>query len=368
MFFLALWIEHRSAVELPPPTGPFAVGRALFDWKDASHEVLAWIWYPAENGGTVDDYVPRSLPRVPPGRANVFTLLTRDASKVRAHSLRDAALSSQQRQYPVVIFRGGASSEVRNYSTLTEDLASHGYVVVGIDAPGRTGLVVFPDGRVVYRAPENNPELFSGAGDRGFARLLAAWDADIAFALDRLAQLDGQFAGRLDMNRVGVFGHSFGGAQAAQFCADDARCKAGVDVDGLLLGDVVAKGIHKPFMFVLSDHGDDAESRKVKADIQSVYARLPPDARRIVVIPGANHFMFSDDGAVLKSHVLRGVMRLFGVLKIDARRQVAITTNEIHGFFDAHLRSAAVSAAGRRRPAAESEPLSDQPARTPALR
>jgi len=41
-----------------------------------------------------------------------------------------------------------------NYSTLAEDLASHGYVVVAFDAPYRTGQVVFPDGRVIARTPE----------------------------------------------------------------------------------------------------------------------------------------------------------------------------------------------------------------------
>jgi predicted alpha/beta-hydrolase family hydrolase len=55
--------------------------------------------------------------------------------------------------------RAGASLEVWNYSALAEDLAGHGYVVVGFDAPYRTGVVVFPDGRMMRRTPENNPEL-----------------------------------------------------------------------------------------------------------------------------------------------------------------------------------------------------------------
>ena len=331
-----LWLERRSEIELPAPTGPFAVGRAIYDWAGDGHEVLAWIWYPAATpqSPVTEPYVPAPmLAAVARRRAGVWRWLTHDWAKVRPHALRDAEVSPRQRSYPVVIFRGGASAEVVNYTTLVEDLASHGYVVVGIDAPGRTGIVVLPDGRVIQR--ESNPEMCPTCIDK----LLAAWTADIGFAVDRLAQLDGRFAGRLDMTRVGVFGHSFGGAQAAQFCSVDPRCKAGVDVDGLLLGSVVQTGIHKPFMFLLSDHSRESgpEHDRVERDLRSVYDRLPPASRRYVVIPGANHFTFSDDGAVLKSRLVRAMMRLFGILRIDARRQVAIAAESIHTFFDAHL-------------------------------
>src|SRR5437773_10513190 len=94
---------------------------------------------------------------------------------------------------------------------------------------------------MIRRTPENNPEhCLEKTGqerDRCANRLLTAWTADIAFVLDRLKQLkasdtSGKFTGRLNLTRVGVFGHSFGGAQAAQFCSQDSRCKAGIDVDG----------------------------------------------------------------------------------------------------------------------------------------
>jgi dienelactone hydrolase len=158
------------------------------------------------------------------------------------------------------MMRAGASLEVWNYAALAEDLASHGYVVVGFDAPYRTGVVVFPDGRVMRRTSENDPELCLERTGQEQAncvnKLLTAWTADIAFVIDRLERLNisdpsGKFIGRLDMTRVGVFGHSFGGAEAAQFCSQDSRCKAGIDVDGSLHGSVLQAGIHKPFMFLL---------------------------------------------------------------------------------------------------------------------
>jgi predicted dienelactone hydrolase len=372
----SLWLEHRTEITLPTPTGAFAVGRALYDWTDdatldalapvptTKRELLVWIWYPAAAGqpkARADDYAPASTratarpasgPLIFRFLSWIFELRTRDLSKVHGHSLPSVAVSLQQRSYPVVIMRAGGSLEVWHYSTLGENLASHGYVVVGLDAPYRTGLVGFPDGRVIARTPENNPELFEGEELTRLAnRLLAAWTGDMAFVVDRLEQLNardpsGRFTGRLDMTRVGVFGHSIGGAQAAQFCSQDSRCKAGIDVDGSLHGSVIQTGIHKPFMFLLSGHGDfssDAEVRQILADIQSVYDRLPADGRLRVVIRGANHFTFSDDGALLKSHLLRGVLRAFGKLGIDGRRQLALTSYCVDSFFDAYLKGASVS-------------------------
>jgi len=344
------------------------VGRAIYDWVDdkgldvlapapgTKRELLVWVWYPAvagQSGAVVDDYLPASL-RAPAGGGAplIFRLLTRDLSKVHAHSLRNADVSPQQPSYPVVIMRAGASAPVMNYSTLAEDLASHGYVVVGFDAPYRTIEVVFPDGRVIARRPENNPELFSGEELEHLAsKLLAAWTGDIAFVLDRLERLNasdatGKFTGRLDLTRVGVFGHSFGGATAAQFCSQDSRCKAGIDVDGSLHGSVIQAGIHKPFMFLLSGNGDfssDAEVRQIGADIQAVYERLPPDSRLRITIRGANHFTFSDDGALLKSHIVMGVLRVFGMLGIDGPRQLAVTAYCVHSFFDTYLKEPGVS-------------------------
>jgi dienelactone hydrolase len=366
----SLWLERRTEITLPTPTGSFAVGRAIYDWTDdakldtlapvpgTKRELLVWIWYPSAAGQSVamDDYVPVQMRAGAGPAAGPLRLLTRDLSKVHTHSTRNSDVSLQQRSYPVVIMRAEASLEVWNYSTLAEDLASHGYVVVGFDAPYRTYSVVFPDGRVMRRTPENDPELCEDQEqvqrDRCANRLLTAWTANIVFVLDQLERLNasdasGKFTGRLDMTRVGVFGHSFGGAQAAQFCSQDSKCKAGIDVDGSLHGSVIQAGIHKPFMFLLSAQGDfsssDAEIRQIWADIQSVYDRLPADGRLRISIRGANHFFFSDDGALLKSHIVLRTLRMSGIVGIDGRRQLAVTAYCVHSFFDAYLKGTSVS-------------------------
>ncbi len=366
-----LWLEHKSEVTLPIPTGSFTVGRTIRDWTDPAEadplapvpgtkrELLVWIWYPSATGQSAvpDDYLPLELRPLPgtAGGANIWTLLTRDPANVRGHSARDPDVSPEQRSYPVVIMRAGASAPVLNYSTLAEDLASHGYVVVGFDAPYRTGRVIFPDGRAMQRAEQNNPERCvvpdRARMEQCAAGIMAAWTRDIAFVLDRLTRLNasdssGKFTGRLDITRVGVFGHSFGGAVAAQFCHEDSRCKAGIDIDGAPHGSVVQEGLAQPFLFLLSDHGDasDSASVQIQRDIQSIYVRIPPDRRLRVAIRGAFHFMFSDDGALLKSGIVRGVLRALGKLRIDARRQLAVTTYCVSTFFDHFLKGPGSSA------------------------
>jgi dienelactone hydrolase len=363
----SLWLERGTELTLPPPTGPFTVGRVIYDWKDdgkldafapvpgTGRELLVWIWYPSGAVQSVakEDYLPAQMRAAAGSAGGPLRFLTRDLSKVHAHSTANPDVSLQQRSYPVVIMRAGASAEVWKYSTLAEDLASHGYVVVGFDAPYRTNVVVFPDGRVMRRIWENNPEHCEVQEQAQQAscvsKLLTGWTADIAFVLDRLEQLNasdssGKFTGRLNMTRVGVFGHSFGGATAAQFCHDDSRCKAGIDVDGQPFGSVVRDGLHLPFMFLLSEeiHSSDAGTRQVLVNIQSIYDRLPLDGRLRITIRGANHFLFSDD-AVLRSHIVLRTLRMLGIVGIDGRRQLAVTTYCVHSFFDAYLKGTNVS-------------------------
>jgi dienelactone hydrolase len=366
LLLASLWLEHRAAITLPAPTGPFAVGRALYNWPDnktsdpmapepgTKRDLLVWIWYPAVRGATqaADDYLPAPW-RVAVEQhmgALLTNFLTRDLSRVHTHSIRNADVSPERRSYPVVLMRAGLAALTTDYTTLAEDLASHGYVVVGFDAPYRTFVVVLPDGQVIARAPQNNADLVSGAQQEQLAqKLVNSWTADMKFALDQLETLNtsdtsGRFVGRLDMQRVGVFGHSLGGATALQFCHDDPRCKAGIDIDGAPLGSVITEGLHHPFIFVIGDHkGEpDAEVRQVEANIRSIYDRLPPGARSIVEIRGANHFSFSD-GALLKSQIALGTLRLLHVVGIDGRRQLAATAYCVHTFFDAYLKSPGIS-------------------------
>jgi predicted dienelactone hydrolase len=363
--FVLLRLEHGREITLPTPTGHFAVGRTMFAWVNnaetdelapspgAKREVVAWMWYPAASSSSAApaEYLPAPWrAALAQGSGTLMSqYLTRDLAQVRTHSTVDPDVSPELPSYPVVILRAGGGALTTDFTTLAEDFASHGYIVVGFDAPYRTFVVVLPDGRVVRRPPANDPEVLpADQANQLINKLLLLWSSDTKFVVSQLEKLNsgepaGKFTGRLDLQRLGMFGHSFGGAQALQFCHDDLRCKAGIDIDGAPYGTVVQEGLKQPFMFLLSDHSRDLadpSSKQILSDFRSIYDHLP-NGRLFVTIQGANHFSFSDQ-MLVKSQFVIGVMHALGISRLESRRGLAITADYVHTFFDVYLKNAPV--------------------------
>ena len=355
--------EHGTETVLPLPTGHFAVGRTTFNWvNDAAtddlapapgtkREVVVWIWYPASpaTSAAPTEYLPAAWRVAAAQHSDVLMsqYFTRDLALVRTHSTSNPDVSPEQRSYPVVILRAGGGALTTDFTTLAEDLASHGYFVVGFDAPYRTGIVVLPGNRVVTRPLADDPEnLSADLANRLIHKLLPMWTSDTAFVVSQLEQLNaadpsGKFSGRLDLQRLGMFGHSFGGATALQFCHDDSRCKAGMDLDGAPYGSVVRDGLKQPFMILLSDHTrelSDPAGKQIHADLESIYDRLP-NGRLYIMLRGSNHFSFSDQ-MLVKSQNIIGLMRALGFVRLEGRRGLAITAEYVHTFFDVYLNGA----------------------------
>ena len=186
----ALHLDHDRSTVLPLPTGPFNVGRSSFTWFDDTrtdalappsltrHAIVAWVWYPAVARSTsaTEDYFPAAWRTAAEKywRAINSGFIERDLALVQTHGIRDAELSPKQPRYPLVILRAGLAALTIEYTTLAEDLASHGYIVMGIDAPYRTQVVVLADGSVHHRAAENDPESFGEADGEHIANKLVA--------------------------------------------------------------------------------------------------------------------------------------------------------------------------------------------------
>jgi predicted dienelactone hydrolase len=170
-------------VNLPRPTGPYAVGttalhlvdhgrqETLTDVPGGARELMVRVWYPAEPapGAKPMPYWPDAKIVGPIRVADDFrvlgittspTFLYNHYDLMRTNSYPDAAVASAERAYPVILFSPGALDLVERYFLWSEELASQGYVVVSLSAPYESSAVIFPDGRVVRGTqlrPKPNP-------------------------------------------------------------------------------------------------------------------------------------------------------------------------------------------------------------------
>lgn len=137
---------------------------------------------------------------------------------------------------------------------LAEDLASHGYAVVTLDHTHDPTEVEFPGGRIEVNR-QAAPESFDT-----FKREMAIRVADVGFVLDQLGRRI--LPGKLDLDAIGMYGHSLGGATTAQSMHDHPRITAGVDLDGALgtredpWGTVTTEGLENPFLLFAADPAD----------------------------------------------------------------------------------------------------------------
>jgi len=134
------------------------------------------------------------------------------------------------------------------YTTQIENLVSHGYVVASLEPRPDPVVVSFANTQILPFAADPRkahdrqraaPGTFwwDGAIDNALAheKSLAA---DLSFVLDALGVVnrestqDAPFSQRLDLSKVGAFGHSDGGTAAAFACQLDRRISACLSEDG----------------------------------------------------------------------------------------------------------------------------------------
>jgi predicted dienelactone hydrolase len=144
----------------------------------------------------------------------------------------------------VLLFNPGWGGRRTQSTFLTEELASHGYIVAAIDHPYNSQPVAFPDGRVVVAQPVPAIELLTNTTPdevKSIGNAEADKQAnDDLFVLDELAKLNDQQGSRwyrtLDAANAGALGHSLGGAVSVQAWATDLRIHAALNLDGWSFG------------------------------------------------------------------------------------------------------------------------------------
>ena len=362
-------------MRLPEPTGTWPVGTTTLhatdpgrgsmpDNSDSPRIIAIHAWYPAvKSNGTRAPYLRDEaalgeLKRVNPGLAGRLLI-----EGVTTHAELDAQVAKIDGGIPVLIFSHGYLSLPGDYTAQMEDLASHGYAVFSVTHPYETAATSIGSGRVALSFGARGPNevtgavlgewgdedsvsaAVTGAADRAAAEralrgylgripkstaALERWVEDTRIAADRVAEIartgsGDRFAGRLDLARLGGFGHSMGGITSAAWCARDARCRAALNLDGSpQYGDLIDHPGQRPFLMVYA-------ARPGRIGVSDLVYGKSPSAWR-AVISGTLHLNFGD------FQYREGAQRFGAALgPITAERSTAIVHRLVREWFDQEL-------------------------------
>ena len=369
----------------PPPTGDYAVGIKYFafidearrdpfrDKADQKRYLMVKICYPAKDDSSkpYSPYFHNS--RALLGAWARFYHLPGFAfdhlGLVKTHAKDGLEVSDKHQDYPVVLFSHGAGTTMEAETSQSEDLASHGYVVVDVDHTYVSMATAFPGRIVTAQEATTNFDVPEPAGP--ITQIRADDDEFVITKLGQLNQGDPApaFKGKLNLDAIGVIGHSVGGAVAYNLAINDRKIKAAINLDGVVY--ITPKDPRQiaPFLMLANNkyhvqaierreclmekfdsspegqqrmrdmYGSkkayDAAYELAQQNIQGL-AEVLKASGNLYTIEGSDHMKFTEVGLFIGDRRLRELLQIGG--RTIPLRCLVITQAVTAAFFDRYLK------------------------------
>ncbi|GAA5028357.1 carboxylic ester hydrolase [Marivirga lumbricoides] len=357
---------------LPEPRGNYKVGTQILHVKtDKAEEItkdpndkrefLCKIWYPSQadvSNLAGESYLDQT------GREGFATKYGLPANALNYLDYVDTYVYPKipvaEGKFPVLLFSHGYGSNATGYYALLTEIASQGYIIINMNHTYESLGATFPDGSKKYfdyqfqqEVTDWNAELMDPmikAFEEGvefekrhqIARpaikdyyeknIQARWADDIVDVLDLLDQWNGEgfLKNKLNLDKIGVFGHSVGGGTAGRVAMQDSRIKAAANLDGIQWGKKIDTVYHLPFLFISADW--PAEHMDINSH---VYLKKSSDYFYDARLLNSGHPNFMD----IPFLVTINAVNQSG--DIDPALGTEITTKLVTAFFNRHLKSSA---------------------------
>ncbi len=338
ILFSILFLGYLSPIikPFPKPGGPFVIGmqtmhfidearKDIYTPQEKPREVTINIWYPAElaqSTHTNISYLEGKKETIKTLFGTLYHLPAILTSlffrNIDTHGFRNAPLNSKHRDYPVIIFfHGLLGSPSDAYLVILEELASNGYIIVGIDHPYFNIATILGDGSVVtsQKLAQNFAQMSPQEQQEFQTDAIDYFKGDMDFVVDQLAKLNENeqsiFYHHLDLNRIGIMGHSAGGTAALEFCRSNKQCKAVIDLDGWYDQIIKPEPIGTPTLLLFAEKSREISEpteeylKRKQLTKEQYYTREREIDKHIkqlckapncslVFIPGATHDSFGD--------------------------------------------------------------------------
>ena len=332
--------------DLPTPKGEYIIGTDVFMWEDTyrdewftkdkidTRKIVVQIWYPAsEKSDSLYPYMDHQNLRIESianriGKSKAFI---KPVGGVEGNSYFKAEPIDQK--FPLILFSHGLGGYKTQNSINIESLVSQGYIVVAPDHTYDATITVYPDGSTAeFKAGLPNdisPDEFW----KNRIPQLNTRSEDISFIIDKLQTMKNyNIYNSIEFNKIGVFGHSFGGATSIVSSWNDTRISACINLDGWMVpivDDIINTGIKIPFCYIGQEKWGDVSINYDKLD--NFYKNCSSDTY-ILKIKGTNHFDYAD-----MPHFSKVGRMIASGKNVDENFAIRLS-NLIVGFFDEYLK------------------------------
>jgi len=346
VFALCLPVGISQAAPAPEQPGPYSVGVTTIQLEDAARTdeklggprpLLAEIWYPAAasaSGKATTKFTDFYLDGDNSIMNTILTMafkfdITKIDERFTSTAVRGAEIADGN--FPLLIFSHG-NGGMRSQSTFWCDhMASHGYIVAAVDHT-RNACATSYKGQVI-------PYDLEGRGQAAIDR-----PKDVSFLIDQLIAMNNDatsiFHGKVDHERIGVAGHSFGGFTAMAALTIDSRIDA-IAPMAAVVPEFSSSSSRPLLLFIATE--DDTIDEKGNRGARS-YFEATDAPKYLVEMKNAGHYSYSDmflinpdwgDGVGTGTRITNGETLRYLPMK-DVYR---LTNGYSTAFFDHYLKS-----------------------------
>ncbi|KAI4724624.1 alpha/beta-hydrolase [Aureobasidium sp. EXF-10728] len=336
-----------TAIIVQPPLGKYGVATTTMELVDTSRNdtfaskpehrrVMVSAYYPAT---PLKKCQPVMVPYMTPATAVIYdemyaplgipngTFASFELS-VCAYDRKDR--SRRLRGFPIVLFSPGLGNSRLVYGAMAQSLASQGFVVITMDHAYDASIVEHPDKTIALAADISS--------DKQIEADVLVRQHDVSFLITQLQNrsirqdLFHDIANTKSLTDILVMGHSLGGTTAAAAMLADHRIAAAVNLDGTLFGNVLHKGLTRPFM-IMSHQGKNLTT---DASWEQIWPKVS-GTKLAVTLNGTQHGSFTDLPLLastlgLDAGASTEIDRLLGTMK--GVRTMDIVNAFVDQFFD----------------------------------